>query len=115
MILAVDIGNTHTVLGLFRGKDLIGNWKLQTDSRRTEDEMGSCLLSLFSAGGIDREMKSGEWSSPALCRPSGMLSSAMVHRYLGTRPLVVGPGIKTGIPIHYENPKEVGAIGSPMR
>jgi|LSQX01.2.fsa_nt_gb type III pantothenate kinase len=108
MILAVDIGNTHTVLGLFRGKDLIGNWKLQTDSRRTEDEMGSCLLSLFSAGGIDRDEIRGVVVS-CVVPPIRHAFEAMVHRYLGTRPLVVGPGIKTGIPIHYENPKEVGS------
>ncbi|NLN16106.1 MAG: type III pantothenate kinase [Firmicutes bacterium] len=108
MILAVDIGNTHTVLGLFRGKGLVASWKLQTDSRRTEDEMGSCLLSLFRAGGIDKEEIQGVVVS-CVVPPIMHTFEEMVHRYLGVRPLVVGPGIKTGIPVHYENPKEVGS------
>jgi len=108
MILAVDIGNTHTVLGLFRGKGLVASWKLQTDSRRTEDEMGSCLLSLFRAGAIDKEEIQGVVVS-CVVPPIMHTFEEMVHRYLGVRPLVVGPGIKTGIPVHYENPKEVGS------
>ncbi|MGI6035136.1 MAG: type III pantothenate kinase [Limnochordia bacterium] len=108
MILAVDIGNTHTVLGLFRGKDLVANWKLQTDSRRTEDEMGSYLLSFFREGGVDKDEIQGVVVS-CVVPPIMHAFEGMVQRYLGTRPLVVGPGIKTGIPIHYENPKEVGS------
>jgi type III pantothenate kinase len=108
MILAVDIGNTHTVLGLFRGEDLVANWKLQTDSRRTEDEMGSYLLSFFREGGVDKDEIQGVVVS-CVVPPIMHAFEEMVQRHLGTRPLVVGPGIKTGIPIHYENPKEVGS------
>jgi type III pantothenate kinase len=108
MLLAIDVGNTNTVLGVFDQDDLIAHWRLSTLTDRTADELGILLLSLLEKGGIER----GEISraSVACVVPSllGPLDEAC-RELLGTRPLVVRPGIRTGLPLLVENPQEIGA------
>ncbi len=108
MLLAVDMGNTQTVLGLFEGPDLIDDWRIATDVGRTGDELGALLDSLLRARGHTREDVAALALSsvvPALNREF----DRMARRYLGVESLVVGPGVKTGMPILTSNPREVGA------
>lgn len=108
MLLAVDVGNTQTVLGLFEGADLVDEWRVATDVGRTGDELGALLDSLLRARGHARDdVDSLALSSvvPALNREFVRMAS----RYLGVEPLIVGPGVKTGMPILTSNPREVGA------
>ncbi|MHB0979161.1 MAG: type III pantothenate kinase [Thermoleophilia bacterium] len=108
MLLAVDVGNTQTVLGLFEGPDLVDEWRVATDVGRTGDELGALLDSLLRVRGHARDdVDALALSSvvPALNREFDRMAS----RYLGVEPLVVGPGVKTGMPILTSNPREVGA------
>jgi type III pantothenate kinase len=107
MLLVVDIGNTNTVLGLFRGDQLVEHWRVSTIAGRTADEHGVIFHQLFSLAGLDDRPDAGIVSSvvPAAVRPV----DEALGRYFGLSPLWVGPGIKSGMPILAENPKEVGA------
>lgn len=108
MLLAVDVGNTNTVLGTFAGERLLDHWRIATDESRTADEYSITLRSLFGMSGLETaEIDAAIISSvvPATVHPLGR---ALRDRF-GVTPLVVGPGVKTGMPILYENPKEVGA------
>lgn len=106
MFLAIDVGNTHTVLGLYDGAALRNHWRLQTLPGRTADEYGLLVRSLFEGTGH------GSVSGIAVaCVVPAMTSTIeeVCRVYLEVEPLVVGPGVKTGMPIFYENPREVGA------
>jgi type III pantothenate kinase len=108
MLLAVDVGNTHTVLGLFEGQRLIADWRVATRHDVTCDELGVIWRSLVERSDIPGPNLEGMIVSSVV--PD--LDSAIAktgERYFGQRPLFVGPGIKTGLPILYENPHEVGA------
>lgn len=107
-LLVVDIGNTHTVLGVYRGADLLGHWRLASEAHRTADELGVLVRALFDIAGVRLpEIQGVAISSvvPALTPSFVEVSREYFHR----EPLVVGPGIRTGMPIHYEDPREVGA------
>ena len=102
MLLAVDVGNTQTVFGLFEGERLSEHWRVATDPRRTGDELGVTL-----AGFLELEDVSGVCLSstvPPLVRSYEEFAERWAHAPL----LVVGPGIKTGIPIRYDDPREIG-------
>ncbi len=108
MLLAIDVGNTNIVLGVFKGKKLIHHWKIQTEKEKTIDEYGVTLLNLFSLSGPEKtEIQSVIISSvvPPLTPIFEDLSKSLFQ----VKPVVVGPGLKTGMPILYENPLEVGA------
>lgn len=108
MLLVVDVGNTHTVYGLFKGEEIDGHWRIATDPKRTTDETGILLREMFTFSGIDPSQIDGAIIS---CVVPPMLHSItrMCERYFKLTPLVVEPGIKTGLPILYQNPREVGA------
>ena len=108
MLLAIDIGNTNIVLGLYEGKKLITHWRLATQAERTADEYGVILTQLVEHGGFRCEQISAIAVS---CVVPPMLTTAqeLAARFFARDPLIVGPGIKTGMPILYENPKDVGA------
>jgi type III pantothenate kinase len=108
MLCVADIGNTHTVLGLFEGEELQKKWRLRTDPERTTDEWGLTLKSLFELA--DCDMKEATSMAIASVVPQAVhsLSRASI-RYFGVEPLVIGPGVKTGLAIRYESPREVGA------
>ncbi|AQS57923.1 type III pantothenate kinase [Desulforamulus ferrireducens] len=108
MILAIDIGNTNIVLGVFEDKKLLANWRLATDRNRTQDEYGVLLKELFSLSNISMQSIEGVMMSSVVPPVNGLLE-AMVKKYFGLNPLIVGPGIKTGISIKTDNPREVGA------
>lgn len=108
MLLAVDIGNTNITLGLFEGERLLQSWRLSTHPNRTEDEYRIYLHSLLSQADIPpHQVQEAVLASVV---PSLTATVAqMVIRLLGTEPLVVGPGTKTGVSIHYQPPTAVGA------
>ncbi|MBW2731770.1 MAG: type III pantothenate kinase [Deltaproteobacteria bacterium] len=107
MLLAVDVGNTNTVLGVFEGERLRESWRVSTSAARTSDENAVLVRELFRLADIEPALDGAIISSvvPGAVPP---LSAALSTRF-GLDPLVVGPGLKTGMPILYENPKEVGA------
>jgi type III pantothenate kinase len=108
MILAVDVGNTHTVIGLYEGKKLTHHWRLLTEAERTADEYGVLLRSLFSASDLLFPSVEGIVVS-CVVPPMTNVMEELAHKYFRMSPLIVGPGIKTGMPILYDNPREVGA------
>ena len=108
MILVVDVGNTHTVIGLYQGKKLVHHWRLLTESERTADEYGVLLRSLFSSADLTFSTVQGIVVS-SVVPPMNKMTEELVHKYFRLAPLMVGTGIKTGMPILYDNPREVGA------
>jgi type III pantothenate kinase len=109
VLLTIDVGNTHTVLGLFDGTTIHDTWRISTDARRTADELMVTMSALLGKAGGCREAVTGV----AMCStvPSVLHEMRqMFKRYLGHVPtVVVEPGIRTGVPILMDNPKEVGA------
>ncbi|MBX7147861.1 type III pantothenate kinase [bacterium] len=108
MLLAIDIGNTNTVLGLYKGEKLIHNWRLETKKERTGDEWGIFLKELFQFEKIKLEDLSGVVISnvvPVLNRSM----KEMCARYLKKTPVMVGAEINIDMPIATDNPSEVGA------
>ena len=102
MLLAVDVGNTQTVLGLFDDERLTDHWRLATERTRTGDELGVLLGGLLDLDGVDGICLST--TVPPLVREW----QRVAERWAATELLVVGPGVKTGIPIRYDDPREVG-------
>jgi type III pantothenate kinase len=108
MLLAVDIGNTNTVFGLFTSAEMRIDWRIETRVERTGDEYAALMRGLFELGGLRLgDVTAGIISS--VVPPATAPVERFFARFLGVTPLVVGPGIKTGMPILYENPREVGA------
>jgi type III pantothenate kinase len=108
MLLALDVGNTNIVLGVFDGKTLVQSWRLHTLRERTSDELGLLVDGLFSRSGIDRHRVKGIILSSVVPPLTGT-TQAMVERYFDLAALVVDPAGNAGMPILYENPAEVGA------
>ena len=108
MLLAIDIGNTNIGVGIFQEKKLIKNWKLRTERAKTCDEYGIVFLNLLSLSGMKAaDIKSVVLSS--VVPPLTPVFQDLSRSLFGIKPLVVGPGLKTGMAILYENPLEVGA------
>ena len=108
MLLAIDVGNTNTVLGVYDGRTLKAHWRLETSARRTSDEWGILLLQLFAHAGLDPRSVSHVAVSSVVPTLQFNLQK-MAERYFDVQPSFVGPGVKTGMPILYDNPREVGA------
>ena len=107
-LLAIDVGNTNTVLGIWRGDDLVAHYRLETNERRTADEHAVLLRALLAGDGMDAAQLGCGIVSTVV--PTALHSLVgLCERRLSIPVLVVGPGIKTGMPILYENPREVGA------
>ena len=107
MLLVVDVGNTQTHLGAFRGEELVHDWRFATVRESTADELGAALRNLLALRGlsfadIDASIVS---STVPRQRPEWV---EVGERYLGHDALMVGPGLKTGMPIRYDNPREIG-------
>ncbi len=108
MLLAVDIGNTNIASGIFEGKSLIQHWKIRTERDKTSDEYGIALLNLLALKKLDpKSIKSVIISS--VVPPLTPVFQELSQNLLKIKPMVVGPGLRTGMPILYENPQEVGA------
>ncbi len=108
MLLAIDIGNTNIVVGVFDGEKLKATWRLGTDVHKLEDEYAALLLNLLSIKGLAfADIDDAIISSSV--PPLVTVFEELCRRYFEATPMVVGPGIKTGVRISIENPREVGA------
>jgi type III pantothenate kinase len=108
MLMAMDVGNTNIVLGCYRGDTLITHWRILTERKRTSDEYGMILRNLFTASGLALKDTTAIIISCVVPPMLNMLEE-MSAKYFEITPLIVGPGIKTGMTISYDNPSEVGA------
>ena len=108
MLIVMDIGNTNTVIGVYRGEQLLSHWRIRTEKEVTIDELGILLSNLFTSQGLKIAAITDLIIS---CVVPPMINTLedFAQRYLQVKPIWVGPGIKTGMPIHYDNPREVGA------
>ncbi|PYQ55571.1 MAG: type III pantothenate kinase [Acidobacteria bacterium] len=108
MLLTIDVGNTNTVFGVHDGEELKAHWRLTTRREQTADEYGILVRSLFAASGVDVGQIAGV-SLASVVPPLTPVVVTLCRQYLGQEPLVVEPGVKTGMPILYEPPSDVGA------
>ncbi|MBI2942346.1 MAG: type III pantothenate kinase [Chloroflexi bacterium] len=108
MLLAVDIGNTNIVLGVYRGAEQVAQWRITTEAHRMSDEHAIVLRNLFEFRGLRFDQVTGVVLGSGV-PPLTVTFEELSRRYLHCEPLVVGPGVKTGVRILYENPREVGA------
>jgi len=108
MLLTIDVGNTNITFGAYEGDDLACTFRMTTKQQRTSDEYGISIMELLRLYGYTRENIDGVIIASVV--PGIMHSlTAAIERYLQTKPLIVGPGLKTGIKITTENPKELGS------
>src|ERR1700723_3765615 len=108
MLLTIDVGNTNTVLGVFRGEELMANWRLTTARQQTVDEYGVLTRNLLTLAGLDQDAITGVMIS-SVVPPVNWTLSEMARIYLGKKALFVEPGVKTGMAVLVDNPLEVGA------
>lgn len=108
MLLVIDVGNSNIVLGIYDGERLVRNWRVSTDKSKTPDEYGILVHDLFRLAGIAYDDIQDLIISSVVPTLTGVLEKLSLQ-YFQLKPYVVGPGIKTGMPIQYDNPKEVGA------
>ena len=108
MLLVLDIGNSNIVMGTYEGKKLMKHWRISTDRQKTGDEYGMLMNDLFRYQGISMSDIHAIIIS-SVVPPLVVPMVKMCERYFHLKPLVVGPGIKTGIKLHYENPRSIGA------
>jgi len=108
VLLVVDIGNTNITLGVYRGEDLIGNWRLGTEPERLADEYGVLIPGLLAHAGIQPLDLQGV-ALASVVPPLTRVFEQFCHSYVRIEPLVVDAGTKTGVRIRYDNPREVGA------
>jgi type III pantothenate kinase len=108
LILVIDIGNTNIVFGMYRGESLLHHFRISTNRQATPDEYGVTIHQLFHMSGVSAEELEGIIISSVV--PSIMHTlEEMCQKYLHHTPIIVGPGIRTGLNLRYENPREVGA------
>jgi len=108
MLLVIDVGNTQTVIGVYKGDELLVDWRLSTDISRSGDEFWVILRNLFREAGLSTDMVDGICISSVVPPLQGVLED-ICARYFKSEPVVVEPGVKTGLSILYDNPREVGA------
>lgn len=108
MLLAFDVGNSNIVVGVFQGQELIKDWRMSTDKSKSSDEIGMLVNQLFEYEGLHlADIRAVIISSVV---PTIMYSlEHMVRKYCKVEPIVVGPGIRTGMNVKYDNPRQVGA------
>lgn len=108
MILVVDVGNSNIVLGIYKHRELLHHFRISTSRQSTVDEYGILIHSFFQMSGISTSEIEGVIIS-SVVPPLVNVLEEMCIKYVGKKPLIVGPGIKTGLNLRYENPREVGA------
>lgn len=107
MILVADVGNTNITYGVYKDKKLVTSFRMMSKTPRTSDEYGVLIREMLKTNGIDLEQLEGAIVASVVPNVMHSLTGAIV-RYVGVQPLIVGPGIKTGIKITSENPREIG-------
>jgi type III pantothenate kinase len=108
MLLTVDIGNTHIAFGLFEGETLRCDWRMETRVERTADEYAATLAGLLELQGLSMRQVTGAIIS-SVVPPATAPMERLFTRYFGFSAFVVGPGMKTGMAVLYENPRDLGA------
>ena len=108
MLLAIDVSNTHTKVGVYDGDRLAFHWRLQTEPDRTADEYGVMLFGLFRASGASPQDITGIVVS-SVVPPMHETIDELCRKFFGHTALFVGPGVRTGIALLYDNPREIGA------
>ena len=108
LILVMNAGNSNIILGVYQNDKLAYHWRMETNIRKTEDEYAMQVQAFFSHEGILFEQITGIIIS-SVVPPIMFALEAMCQKYFRIQPLIVGPGVKTGLNIKYENPREVGA------
>ncbi|MGI6129801.1 MAG: type III pantothenate kinase [bacterium] len=108
LLLALDVGNTHLTAGVLSGSKILNRWRLSTDRTKTEDEYGLFLHQLFTISRLDLNNVDGVVIASVVPPLTGILEK-LSRRYFGQEPLMVCPGMDTGIKVCYDNPLEVGA------
>src|SRR5512136_1339 len=108
MLLTLDISNTSIKAGVFRGDELLANWRIATERHKLTDDYGMLLLNLLQASGILADEITGV-SLSCVVPPLRSVFEELAHKYLQRTPVIVGPGIKTGVKLAVDNPREVGA------
>lgn len=108
MLLVFDIGNTNMVIGVYDGKTLVRDWRIRTDIYKTSDEYGMIIGNLLSHDGIDIRIINDVIISSVVPNVMHSLENFCI-KYCQKKPMIVGPGMKTGLNIKYDNPKQVGA------
>jgi len=108
MILVFDVGNTNIVLGVYDERVLTHHWRVSTEKSRTMDEYAVVIKNLFDFSGLTFK-EIGAVVISSVVPPVNQTLEALSRKYFGEEPLVVGPGVKTGMPIIIDNPREVGA------
>ncbi|HOJ51515.1 MAG TPA: type III pantothenate kinase [Syntrophales bacterium] len=108
MLLVIDVGNTNTVLGIFDGDKLVHDWRIRTVTDHTVDEYGMLIYMLYKSSQINSQHITDIIIS-CVVPPMLNILEPLCEKYFHLKPLIVGPGIKTGMPIFYDNPREVGA------
>ncbi len=108
MLLAFDVGNTNITIGLFDGRELIGNFRMTTKLPRTSDEYGTFFINILSSKGADVRDVEAAIIASVVPNVNHSLTNA-IKKYINIKPIMVGPGIKTGIRILTDNPRELGA------
>jgi type III pantothenate kinase len=111
MLLVIDVGNTNTVLGLYDEEQLQHDWRIRTEIDHTIDEYGMLIYNLYQSSRMKAKEMKAVTAIIISCVVPPMLNilEPLCIKYFNIKPLIVGPGIKTGMPIFYDNPKEVGA------
>lgn len=108
MLLVIDVGNTNTVLGLYDNDELVHDWRIRTVVDHTVDEYGMLIYNLYKNSRLSpRAIKAIIIS--CVVPPMLHILEPLCKKYFHIKPMIVGPGIKTGMPIFYDNPREVGA------
>ena len=110
MILVIDVGNTNITFGVYKDKELVATFRMMTKQARTSDEYGMNIMELLRIHNVDKTDLEGTIIASVVPNVMHSLTGA-VTRYFGTPPLIVGPGVKTGIRIVTENPRQIGADG----
>ena len=108
MLLVIDVGNTNMVLGVYKDTELLDHWRISTDRQRTTDEYGVLIRELFYLNDLRADDINAIIIS-SVVPPVVPTLERMCQRYFGISPLLIGPGVKTGMDIRYDNPREVGA------
>ena len=108
MLLVIDVGNTNMVLGVYKDTELLDHWRIATDRQRTTDEYGVLIRELFYLNDLRADDINAIIIS-SVVPPVVPTLERMCQRYFGLSPLLIGPGVKTGMDIRYDNPREVGA------
>ena len=108
MLLVIDVGNTNTVLGVYDGDVLVHDWRIRTVIDHTVDEYGMLIYSLYKSSHISSKQIEDIIIS-CVVPPMLNILEPVCQKYFQITPLIVGPGVKTGMPIFYDNPREIGA------